>query len=409
MESLASLSAAIHLILYAQNGPSVNSMSLLIRDKDIVKDSVKCLAQAQRVVSDPEVLKILRECEKLESTWKINECQAEIHGSEVLTAERDKILSVYEQAQEEISQLCQEVTKSPRTPKSITPVTAQAVLRHMEPERNTALSDCQRMPTEHDSLREQLQISQETPFNERAHLEQRIEELTTIHNLDSEQLEQMSKVALMKDTIDSLETEMKRLTRKVLDSETVSQEAEYASLRALASVLYKKLAKYQTELDNMKLKAQSSNRDIFRMKHVLKSKMTMSQSKCESNHSETELLRKQLGNEKASMKKLESSLVSNCEKEFQSQRANQGKVSEIQVHKEQLALVENNLCYLINVYGLQSAVQNQDFTHLRNRAAQLESELDITKTQLGTEPSDSKDEGSEEDISGKIIFFMGRN
>ncbi|KAM3678675.1 LOW QUALITY PROTEIN: testis-specific gene 10 protein [Ammospiza maritima maritima] len=254
-----------------------------------------------RVVSDPEVLKILRECEKLESTWKINECQAEIHGSKVLTAERDKILSVYEQAQEEISQLCQEVTKSPRTPKSITPVTAQAVLRHMEPERNTALSDCQRMPTEHDSLREQLQISQETPFNERAHLEQRIEELTTIHNLDSEQLEQMSKVALMKDTIDSLETEMKRLARKVLDSETVSQKAEYASLRALAS------------------------------------------SKCESNHSETELLRKQLGNEKASMKNLESSLVSNCEKEFQSQRANQGKVSEIQVHKEQLALVENNL------------------------------------------------------------------
>lgn len=62
------------------------------------------------------------------------------------------------QAQEEISQLCQEVIKCPRTPKSITPVTAQAVLRHMEPERNTALSDCQRMPTERDSLREQLHV-----------------------------------------------------------------------------------------------------------------------------------------------------------------------------------------------------------------------------------------------------------
>ncbi|KAM4904552.1 LOW QUALITY PROTEIN: testis-specific gene 10 protein [Sylvia borin] len=443
------------------------------------------------VVSDPEVLQILRECEELESTWKINE-HAEIQGNfQVLTAERD-ILNLYEQAQEEISQLCQEVIKCPRTPKST--VTAQAVLRHMEIERDTVLSDFQRLPAECDSLREQLKISQETAFNEKAYLEQRIEELeTTIHNLESEQLEQMSKVARMKDTIDSLETEIKRLTNKVLDSETeLSQEAEYASLcllnektelrlsgiqslvkkkfemhlsqekimhldektgnfsRSLVQqeeictlketiaqlnveksslqdcveeggeriekiatfqeslaikVLCKKLAKYQTERDDMNLKAQDSNRDTFRLKYVLSLKENCEllenyhkaceqgegweakchfkifvylQSKCESNHSETELLRKQLGNEKASMKNLESLLVSNCENKFQSQRAKQEKDSEIQFLKEQqVDLVENNL-------------RNQDFTHLRNRAAQLESELDITRTQLGTERFDRK-------------------
>lgn len=46
---------------------------------------------------------------------------------------------------------------------------------------------------------------------------------------------------------------------------------------------------------------------------------------------------------KASMKNLESLLVSNYENKFQSQRAKQEKHSEIQFLKEHLALVENNL------------------------------------------------------------------
>ncbi|XP_035750256.1 testis-specific gene 10 protein [Egretta garzetta] len=569
-----------------------------------------------------------------------------------------KISSI--QAQEEISRLRQEFIKCPKTPKST--VTAQALLRHVETERDTALSDFRRITTERDSLREQLKISQETAFNEKAHLEQRIEELeTTIQNLDSERLEQMSKVALMEDTIDSLETEMKRLARRALDSETElsRQEAEYVSLSVLNEkteqslaetqrslvkkkyemqltqekimlldekidnfsrqslvqqeeicalketivqldkekaslqdcveegrekittfeeslaikekiisefkiliselehstkksaealcicekditslhqqlqetkkelaetnkkreslaqendrlqqhlsnikqenqVLCKKRAKYQNELDDMKLKVEDSNTDIVRLKGVLKSKerencellenyrkareqgesweakyhqaeadcssvrralisvesencrlkekmeslemeieqhlttayksqisalskslvkmegelqniheervyackshiytsikldavkeqlnqqvtytaekVERLQSKCESSHSETELLRKQLGNERASVKNLASLLVSNREREFQSQIAKQEKDSEIQLLKEQLSLAENKL-----------AVQSQDFTQLRNRAAQLESELDITKRQLGTE------------------------
>ncbi|XP_009576495.1 PREDICTED: testis-specific gene 10 protein, partial [Fulmarus glacialis] len=580
--------------------------------------------------SDPEVLKILRECEELKSTLKKYERRvAEIQGNfKVLRAERDKIVNLYERAQEEISRLRHEVIKCPRTPKST--VAAQAMLRHVEIERDTAVSDFRRMTTERDSLREQLKISQETAFNEKAHLEQRIEELETgIQNLDSERLEQMSKVALMKDTIDSLETEMKRLARRALDSETElrRQEAEYVSLsllnekteqslsetqqslvrkkyemqltqekimlldekidnfsrqsllqqeeicalketiaqldkekatlqdcveegrekiatfeeslairdkiisdfkiliselerstkksaealcicekditslhqqlqetnRELAEtnknreslaqendrlqehlsnikqenqVLYKKLAKYQNELDDIKLKAQDSNADTVRLKGVLKSKERENcellenyhkareqgesweakchqaeadsssvrlalisaesenrrlkekmesletemeqrliaeaaytsqisalskslvkmegelqnihrerlQSKCESSHSEIELLRKQLGNERASMKNLESLLLSNREKEFQSQIEKQEKDSEIQFLKEQLSLAENKI-----------AVQSRDFTQLRNRAAQLESELGITKRQLGTE------------------------
>uniref|UniRef100_A0A8C4XSX3 Testis specific 10 n=1 Tax=Falco tinnunculus TaxID=100819 RepID=A0A8C4XSX3_FALTI len=598
----------------------------------------------QGVSSDPEVLKIWREREELKSTLKKYERHvAEIHGNfKVLTAERDNIVSLYGQAQEEISQLCPEFIKCSRTPKCA--VAAQAMLRHVEIERDTALSDFRRMTTERDSLREQLKISQEIVFKEKAHLEQRIEELeTTIQNLDSEQLEQMSRVVLMKDTIDSLETEMKRLARAARDSETElsRQKAEYVSLRLLnekteqslseaqqnlikkkyemqltqekimllnekidnfsrqslvqqeeicalketivqldkekaslqdcveegrekiatfeeslaikekiisdfkilisgleksaealcicekeinclhqqlqetnkelaqtnknreslvqendrlqehlsntkqeLQVLYKKLADYQNELDGMKLKAQDSNTDIVRLKGVLKSEerencellenyrkaceegesweakchqaeadcssvrlaltsaesenhrlkekaesleremkqhLTIEaayqsqtsalskslvkmeeefqnihwervsmlanltsaqelciklnlQSKYESSHSEIELLRKQLGNERTSMKNLESLLVSSREKEFQSQIAKREKDSEIQFLKEQLSLEEDKL-----------AVQSLDFTQLRNRATQLEWELDITKRQLGTE------------------------
>ncbi|PKK32781.1 testis specific, 10 [Columba livia] len=591
------------------------------------------LSSIQRVCSDAEVLKILREHEELKSTLKKYERHvAEIQGNiKVLTAERDKIVNLYERAQEEISRLRQEVIKCPRSPKST--MTAQAMLRHVEIERDIALSDFQRMTTERDSLREQLKISQETALNEKAHLEQRIEELeTTIKNLDSEQLEQMSKVMLMKDTINSLETEIKRLARRALDSETElnRREAEYVSLSLLNEkteqslsetqrnlikteyemqltqekvilleekidnfsrqsllqkeeicalketiaqldkekatlqdcveegrekiatfeeslaikekiisdlkilitelehstkksaealcicekditslhqqlqetnkelaqtnknreslaqendrlqehlcnikqenqVLYKKLAKYQNELDDVKLKAQDSNTDIVRLKGILKSKerencellenyhkaceqresweekwqraetdcssvrmalisaesekqwlkekietletemeqhisrkksykMLSSlqpffhrfrcpkdlptskseelelQSKCVSSHCEIELLRKQLGNERATLKHLESLLVSSHDKGFQAQRAKQEKDTEIQLLKEQLSLAEHKL-----------AVQSQDFTQLRNRAAQLESELAITKRQLETE------------------------
>ncbi|KAM9389856.1 testis-specific gene 10 protein [Phaethornis superciliosus] len=219
----------------------------------------KNFSSIQGMGSDPAVLNILREREELKSSLKKLERRvAENQGNvKVLTAERDRILSLYEWAQKEISRLHQEVIKCPRTRRST--VTAQAMLRHVEIERDTALSDFQRMTTERDSLREQLKISQETAFKEKAHLEQRIEELeTTVQNLDSERLEQMSKVALMKGTIDSLETERKRLARRALDSETElsQQKAEYVSLSLLNEKIKQCLLETQRSLSETEYEIQ---------------------------------------------------------------------------------------------------------------------------------------------------------
>ncbi|XP_065447736.1 testis-specific gene 10 protein isoform X11 [Chrysemys picta bellii] len=532
------------------------------------------------------------------------------------------------QAQEEISRLRRDVIKSPKIPK--TTVTAQAILRRVETERDTALSDFRRMTTERDSLRERLKIAQETAFNERAHLEQRIEELeSTVQDLDSERLEQISKIALMKETIDSVEMEMKILARRALDSESElsRQKAECGSLSLLnekteqslsetqrhlakkkyelqltqekimvldekidnfskqnlaqqqevhilketiaeldtekdslqecvdeknekissfqetlamkeetisglrdlisemeksskqstealciceeditrlrqqldetndelaqtgrdreslaqendrlqeqlhrvkkenqerencelsesyhraseqaeswetkfhqaegdcssvrlmllntesesrrlkermesleieieqhlttekayksqISTINKSLMKMEEELQNVQLekvsiladltstqelciKLDSSKELLNRQLNSTAQEVERLQSEWESSRSEVELLRKQLANERISMKNLESLLVSNREKEFQSQIAKQEKESEIQLLKEQLSLAENKL-----------AIQSRDFAQLRNTTTQLESELDITKRQLGTE------------------------
>ncbi|XP_036309885.1 testis-specific gene 10 protein isoform X3 [Pipistrellus kuhlii] len=188
---------------------------------------------------DAELLKTTRDREELKCMLeKYERHLAEIQGNvKVLTSERDKTFLLYEQAKEEIARLRREMMKSCKSPKS---TTAHAILRRVETERDVAFTDLRRMTTERDSLRERLK-------------------------LDDERMEQMSNMTLMKETITTVEKEMKSLARKAMDTESElgRQKAENNSLRVLYENTEKDLSDNQRHLAKKKYELQLTQEKIM--------------------------------------------------------------------------------------------------------------------------------------------------
>ncbi|XP_069035360.1 testis-specific gene 10 protein isoform X2 [Lepisosteus oculatus] len=200
---------------------------------------------------DSELMRILRERDELQAMLDkyerhLSEIQANI---KVLTADRDKTNMLYQQAQEEIARLRREVIKSPRAPRSS--LTAQSILRRVEAERDETVADLRRMTNERDSLRERLKISQESAINERAHLEQRVEDLQSAFLiLEKERGEQKTRQALMKDTMLSLEEEVRALSRRLdtTEEDLTRTKTECSMLRVSSSQAESSLSDCQRKL-----------------------------------------------------------------------------------------------------------------------------------------------------------------
>ncbi|XP_048052233.1 testis-specific gene 10 protein [Megalobrama amblycephala] len=204
---------------------------------------------------DSELMRVLRERDELQNMLEkherhLSEIQANV---KVLTAERDKTRMHYQQAQEEIAALRREVirSKAARGPKSS--VTAQSILKRVEAERDEATADLNRMTTERDSLRERLKISQETAISERAHLEQRVEDLqAAVLTMEQERGEQRSRQAQMRETMMGLEGEVHTLGRKLSASEEELSRLrnECSSLRLENTQMESSLSENQRRLTN---------------------------------------------------------------------------------------------------------------------------------------------------------------
>ncbi|KAL4679171.1 hypothetical protein H8959_008821 [Pygathrix nigripes] len=187
---------------------------------------------------------------------------------------------------------------------------------------------------------------------ERRHLRERVE------LLEKEIQEHINAHHAYESQISSMAKAMSRL-----EEELRHQEDEKATVLNDLSSLRELCIKLDSGKDIMTQQLNSKNLEFERVVVEL-----------ENVKSESDLLKKQLSNERHTVKNLESLLATNRDKEFHSHLTSHEKDTEIQLLKEKLTLSESKL-----------TSQSRENTMLRAKVAQLQTDYDALKRQISTE------------------------
>uniref|UniRef100_A0A8C2YKI1 Centrosomal protein 135 n=1 Tax=Chinchilla lanigera TaxID=34839 RepID=A0A8C2YKI1_CHILA len=177
----------------------------------------------------------------------------------LLTAERDKLSVLYNEAQEELCALRQ-APAHPTVPSSLVSL--------MEKEKELALSDLRRVMTEKEDLREKLK-------------------------LESEKYELQSKVLIMKETIESLENKSKLQAQKLshVAGDSSHQKTEVNSLRIVNEQLQRSLEDHQHQLSLKRSELESAQEQI----KMLEKKIDELNVKMTSQSEEAHVMKKTIG------------------------------------------------------------------------------------------------------------------
>ncbi|XP_069780725.1 centrosomal protein of 135 kDa isoform X3 [Narcine bancroftii] len=156
-----------------------------------------------------ELLQVIRERDELQSVLdKFEQRMAEIQSNvKILTAERDRLLVISEQNQDELNKLKKEVLISP------------ICKMHVEEERDEAKAELKRMTAERNGLRERMKSIIETADLNTKQMEQQISQLENkVCELEKECFTFKKKAATQMEEITALEEKSKLQSQKLLQT-----------------------------------------------------------------------------------------------------------------------------------------------------------------------------------------------